>query len=108
VYELKPEYERFVAQVGVDDSVLALNFGRYIAQFSSVVFRVYFDNQLAAESPVMRVSEVPWRFNLKIPKRSKTIKLVVSDAGDGSRLDLADWCNAGFVIPNYQGWEPSP
>jgi hypothetical protein len=61
-----------------------------------------------ASSPIMRVSEPPWRFDVEIPQGSKTIQLVVSDANNGSRMDIANWCNSGFVISNYKGWEPSP
>ncbi len=108
IYQLKPDYDRFVALAGIDDSVLALNAGRNVGAFPSVIFQVYIDSHLMAESPVMRVSEVPWRFNVKIPPASKTIRLVVTDAGDGPRMDIAGWCNTGFFIPDYKGWEPSP
>jgi nicotinamidase-related amidase len=107
-YQLKPEYERFVAEAGVDDSVLALNAGRYLGAFPSVTFQVHIDSKLMASSPIMRVSEPPWRFDVEIPQGSKTIQLVVSDASNGSRMDIANWCNSGFVISNYKGWEPSP
>jgi hypothetical protein len=107
-YLLKPEYERFVAEAGVDDSVLALNAGRYLGSFPTVTFEVHIDSKLIASSPIMRVSEPPWRFDVEIPKGSKTIKLIVTDAGNSSRMDIADWCGSGFVISNYKGWEPAP
>jgi nicotinamidase-related amidase len=107
-FKIKPEYERFVALAGIDDSVLALNAGRYVGAFPSVTFEVHIDSKLIVRSPVMRVSEGPWRFDVPIPKGSKTIQLIVTDAGDGSRLDVADWCNSGFLISEYKGWPLSP
>ena len=73
--------------------------GRARAGFPSVVFKVLFDGVLAAESPVMRMQQEPWRFQVAIPKGSRLMELVVTDAGDGPREDLANWVNAGFVLP---------
>ena len=98
LYEVKPEYERFVGLAGVDESVLAKDSGRGLASYPSVVFRVYIDGQLQAESPILRISQGPWRFNVAIPLGSKNISLCTMEAGDGNRLDLANWVNAGFVL----------
>lgn len=103
IYEIKPPYQRFVAFAGIDDMVLGRNLGETLAAYPSVVFKVYVDEKLAAESPVMRVSQPPWHFDVPLPKGSKRLKLEVTDAGDGSRLDQALWPDSGFVIPNYQG-----
>jgi hypothetical protein len=105
LYELKPEFIRFVALAGTDDSIRDANTGREQAMYPSVVFRAFLDGKLAAESPVMRVSQEPWRFNVEIPKGSRTIALAATDAGDGNRHDLADWANAGFLC---EGWEKRP
>lgn len=51
VYQLKPEYDRFTAQCGIDDFTGTNNWGRELAKFPSVVFKVFIDGQLAAESP---------------------------------------------------------
>ena len=59
---------------------------------------VYIDGHLASESPVMRLGQEPWRFDVRIPERSRLINLVVSDAGSRSPLDLANWVDAGFVL----------
>jgi hypothetical protein len=98
LYELKPEYESFVARAGVDETMLQQQSGRARAGFPSVVFKVLLDGVLAAESPVMRMQQEPWRFHVPIPKGSRLIDLVVTDAGDGPREDLANWVNAGFVL----------
>lgn len=98
MHELKPEYDRFVARAGIDEGILETSFGSNLAMHPSVVFRVFIDGKLAAESPVMRISEEPWRFDVKIPAGSRRISLCATDAGDGNREDLADWVDAGFVV----------
>jgi len=96
-YALKPQYDRFVALAGVDDNMLAYNNGRNIAMHPSVVFRVFIDGRLAAESPAMRISSEPWRFDVKIPHGSRQMNLVTTDAGSRSAYDLGNWVRAGFV-----------
>ena len=98
VYDLEPRYRRFVAQAGIDEEMIEIHHGSNLARHSSVVFRVFVDGRLMAESPIMRVTEKPWRFDVKIPEGSRQISLVATDAGDGSKGDYADWVNAGFVI----------
>jgi nicotinamidase-related amidase len=98
VYEVNAEYEAFVAQAGVDESCLRIDLGRGRAMFPSVVFAVFVDGRQAATSPVMRISQEPWRFHVPLPKGAKTISLAVTDAGDGGREDFCHWVNAGFVL----------
>lgn len=97
VYALKPEWTRFTARAGVDEHVLAVNHGSNRAMHPSVIFRVFIDGQLAAESPVMRIAFEPWRFDVPIPQGSRRISLAATDAGDGHYMDLAHWVDAGFV-----------
>ena len=98
VYELRPEFRRFVALAGADENLLEVSNGSNLAQFPSVVFKVLIDGQEAAVSPVMRVKTDAWRFDVPIPKGSQRMSLVVMDAGNGSREDFADWVDAGFVL----------
>lgn len=51
----------------------------------------------------MRVTEVLWRFDVAIPKGSRRISLVATDASDGTKGDYADWGNAGFILLNKIG-----
>ena len=97
-YQLKPEFERFVALAGVDDTMLDHNLGRNIAMHASVVFKVFVDGTMAAESPVMRISQTPWRFDVAIPQGSRQIVLVCDDAGTRSPYDLGNWVEAGFLL----------
>ncbi len=98
MYEIKPEYQRFVALAGADENLVAISNGSNLAKFPSVVFKVFIDGKEAAASPVMRVLSPAWRFDVAIPDGAKLIGLVAMDAGDGSREDFADWANAGFVL----------
>ncbi len=101
VYELKREYRRFVGLAGVDENLITVSNGSNLAKYPSVEFRVFIDGNEAARSPVMRVQTLAWRFDVEIPKGAHRISLAAMDAGDGSREDLADWVNAGFVtMPN--------
>jgi beta-galactosidase len=98
VFELKPEYDHFVALAGVDEGILAVSNGSNLAMIPTVVFKIYIDGRLMQVSPVMRISEPPWRFDIPIPPGSHRISLNTTDAGDGNREDLADWVNAGFTV----------
>jgi hypothetical protein len=98
VYELKPEYRRFVALAGADENLVSVSNGSNLAKYPSVVFKVFIDGREAASSPVMRVLFPAWRFDVEIPQGARRINLVTMDAGDGSREDFADWANAGFMV----------
>lgn len=98
VYELKPEYDRFVALAGDDEQILSINQGSNLAMHPNVVFKVFIDGRLMGQSPIMRMSEGPWRFDVKIPPASRRLSLVAEDGGAGNEEDLADWVDAGFVV----------
>ena len=72
-----------------------------ILQKNSAVKRFYIDGRQAAESPVMRISQEPWRFDVEIPQDAYRINLVCMDAGTRNILDYGNWTDAGFVTkPN--------
>ena len=98
MYDLKPEYKRFVALAGADENLVSISNGSNLAMYPSVVFKVFIDGREAAASPVMRVLSLAWRFDVPIPEGAKVISLVAMDAGNGSREDFADWANAGFLV----------
>jgi hypothetical protein len=97
-FQLKPEFRRFVGLAGVDDNMLNQELGRNIAKYPSVIFQVFLDGELAAQSPVMRISQVPWRFDVPIPPGSRQMVLVCDDAGSRSPYDLGNWVEVGFVL----------
>ncbi|MDR1584250.1 MAG: isochorismatase family protein [Prevotellaceae bacterium] len=97
-YDIKPEYKRFVALAGIDENILEQENARAIGMHSSVVFCVYIDGVKMAESPVMRLSQEPWRFDVAIPEGSRRINISCMDAGSRNLLDYGNWVNAGFVV----------
>jgi hypothetical protein len=99
LYQIQPRFARFVARAGVDDDPFRQTpSARFIATYPSVLFQVFIDGNLASESPVIRLGQEPWRFDVRIPEHSRLINLVVTDAGSRSPLDLADWVDAGFML----------
>jgi alpha-L-fucosidase 2 len=96
-YAIKPEYKRFVALAGIDENMLSQNNARAIGMHSSVVFQLFIDGHLFGESPVMRLSQEPWRFDVEIPRGSRRINLVCKDAGSRNVLDYGNWVDAGFM-----------
>ena len=98
MFEIKPNYQRFVALAGADENVVSISHGSNLAMHPSVVFKVFIDGKEAAASPVMRVLSPAWRFDVEFPAGAKMISLVATDAGNGSREDFANWANAGFIL----------
>jgi hypothetical protein len=96
-YDIDPKWASFVALAGIDENIIETSNGSDLGCISSVVFRVFIDGELAAESPVMRFMLPPWRFDVEIPRGAETIALVVQPTEDGNREDVADWVEAGFV-----------
>ena len=96
-YKIMPEYDRFVAKAGIDDNLLEKLYGNHLAQYPGVIFKIFIDGNLVAESPVMRISQESWRFDVKIPGNSRYINLVCMAAGNRQQLDLGNWVDAGFI-----------
>ncbi|MDR1758350.1 MAG: isochorismatase family protein [Bacteroidales bacterium] len=97
IYDLLPEYKRFVAAVGCDENMLDIDNGRAVASRCNVIFKVFVDGVLVAESPVMHVSTKTWNFNVEIPEGSKKISIACTTIGTPDRVDLGNWVNAGFL-----------
>jgi hypothetical protein len=85
VYNLAKQFQRFVADVGVDDEVAE---GQ-----GSVVFEVYADGRKMFESTRMTRGMSARRVDLTVTGVG-LLKLVVLDAGDGIGSDHADWGGA--------------
>ena len=102
-YEIKPGYTRFVGLAGADENMVSVSNGSNLARYPSVVFKVFIDGKEAAASPVMRVQSLAWRFDVPLPEGARMINLAVTDAGDGSREDFADWADAGFLVRKSSG-----
>ena len=96
LYRLEPEYHRFVAIAGVDDAIMAHDYGMHRANHSKIIFRILVDGKIISESPVIRACQT-WRFDVPIPAGSAFISLAAMNGGSGNQDNLADWVNAGFI-----------
>ncbi len=94
IYELEPEYKRFVARVGPEERA---------SWRASVVAKVYCDQQLLDTSPLLRAGDPPWNIDVALPLSSaddnppRQLRLVITDGGDGINSDWCDWVDAGFL-----------
>jgi alpha-galactosidase len=79
---------KFTAYVGVDDAVLSRR--------GSINFIISADERILWESGVMRPGDSAKYVNIEIP-RSRTVTLLVTDAGDAIDYDHADWAEACFL-----------
>lgn len=92
-YRLEGEFERFHAQVGVDDAV---------APAGSVVFRVIGDGKTLFESPVLRGGSGPAAIALDVTG----VTALVLECDPADELDLADhgdWVDAVLVRARREG-----
>ena len=92
-FEIKPAYRRFVCVAGLDDQVARFNDVR-----GSIVVKVFADNNLLAQTPVLRGGGASANVDAALPAGAKALRLVVEDAGDGVDYDDADIVNAGFIL----------
>jgi hypothetical protein len=81
-FPLNGQFKRFTAKAGVD----ALTEGR-----GSVVFEVYGDGKKLWSSPTLSGLDAPKEIDIDITGVDR-LRLVVTDAGDGNKFDVADWC----------------
>ncbi len=84
-YDLGKQFQRFVADVGVDDEVPE---GK-----GSVVFQVFGDGRMLFETAKMTRGMSARRADLNVTGVA-VLKLVVQDGGDGISYDHADWGGA--------------
>jgi alpha-galactosidase len=85
----------FSSDIGVDDEV---------GNTGSVVFQVWGDNALLFDSGTMTGASASRSLNLNLSGRS-TLKLIVTDAGDGDVYDHADWANARITCGTSAAYE---
>ncbi|HWQ90276.1 MAG TPA: glycoside hydrolase family 36 N-terminal domain-containing protein, partial [Clostridia bacterium] len=86
--ELNQNAARFVAQVGLDDSAEGKG---------SVGFVVIGDGKVLWKSPVLTGGQPATPVSVDVSKVN-VLELRVTDGGDGTSHDHADWAEAGFVM----------
>lgn len=82
-FPLNGQFKRFTSKAGVD----AATDGR-----GSVVFEVYGDGKKLWSSPPMSGLDAAKEIDVDVTGVNR-LRLVVSDAGDGNKFDVADWVN---------------
>jgi alpha-galactosidase len=87
--DLKKGATGFSASVGVDDDV---NDPR-----GSVEFLVYGDGKVLWQSGLMKTGDAPKKAEVSL-KGVKTLRLIVSDGGNGIDYDHADWADAMLTV----------
>jgi hypothetical protein len=88
-YALDGGYQTFQALLGIDDAVGAQG---------SVIFRLYGDEKLLYESPVIRGGDAG--VDIKVPMKGVLLlRLVVDYADNGDVADHADWADARLLRP---------
>ena len=88
IYNLNGQYTRFLTDVGIDDEI---NTG-----CGTVSFDVYVDNVLVYSSGTMTSTSATKSIDLNVTGK-QTLKLVVTNGGDNSTCDHADWAGARLV-----------
>jgi len=90
VYYISGGYDKFTAWVGCDHYT-AFN------DHASVSFRVIGDGMELYHSEVMTAGSVPEKVEVAV-KGVNELKLVVTDGGDGTHYDHANWAEAKLVV----------
>lgn len=85
---LKGAFSRFSSIVGIDDGV---------ESSGSCAFQVYVDNNLVWESEVLRARGKTASCDVDVTG-GQTLKLIVTDGGDGANSDHANWADARLTL----------
>jgi len=83
-YPLNGQLRRLTAEVGID----AATEGR-----GSVVFEVHGDGKLLWKSGLMSGLDKALTVDVDVSNVNR-LRLIVTDGGDGNKMDVANWCNA--------------
>lgn len=81
-------YSSFDATVGVDDEV---------GNPGSVIFQVYVDGVIRYTSPKLTGAMAGQNVSIPLTSNNTTLRLVVTNSGDGSDYDHGDWANARLI-----------
>lgn len=88
-YPLDGQFEKFEVTVGIDGSTE----GR-----GSVVFRIYVDGKVKADSGVINGFAKPMTLTVDKLSGAQRMILSVTDAGDGDKHDLANWVEGKLFV----------
>ncbi len=91
-------YKTFISDVGVDDET---------GGNGSLIFQVWVDGVLNGASPIVTGTSAPITLTVDVTGAS-TIKLIVTDAGNGDWFDHGDWAGARFTLAPANNAPPVP
>ncbi len=114
VFQLKPQYKRFVANAGVDDECMEWDYPDGLEQWpqwsqplhgptsyriNQLIFEVSIDGKTVSETPPLFNGILAWGIDVEIPAGAHQITLKVKDVE--SRVTdphgHGDWLDAGFI-----------
>ena len=98
LYNIQSKYDCLVGIAGLDESMLENESGRARAMYPSVILKIYINGKSVNESPILRISQEPWRFEVKLPADSQTISLVAVPSHTNSYENFVNWVNVGFLV----------
>jgi len=87
LYNLSGNYTTFTTDVGIDDEV---------GSNGTVTFQIYVDDSLAFNSGLLSYSSSTKHATVGVTEKN-LLRLVVTDGGDGTSSDHADWAGAKLV-----------
>ena len=97
-YQLDGKYSNFLSDIGLDDEQ---------APAGSVVFEVWADGKRLYSSGIMTAATLTKSINVNVSGKQE-LMLVVSNAGDTSDSDHADWANARLMVDSTPAPAPAP
>ena len=98
LYNIQSKYDCLVGIAGLDESMLENESGRARAMYPSVILKIYINGKSVNESPILRISQEPWRFEVKLLADSQAISLVAIPSHTNSYENFVNWVNAGFLV----------
>ena len=98
LYCIQPTYDCLVGLAGLDESMLENESGRARAMYPSVILKIYINGKSVNESPILRISQEPWRFEVKLLADSQAISLVAIPSHTNSYENFVNWVNVGFLV----------
>ena len=98
MYYTQSKYDRLVGATGLNESMLEDGLGRARAMYPSVILLIYINGKLVDESPILRISHEPWRFEVNIPPDSQTISLVAIPSHTNSHDNFVNQVNVGLLV----------
>ena len=90
--DVPPGAQRFEAAIGIDNNP---DTG---GSRGSVEFVVEANGEEVVRSPVLRGGAAPVPIMVRIAPDMRSLRLKVTDGGDGAAFDQADWADAAFVM----------